>query len=282
MKREMLGGWLLLLPALAGAAGYDCLIEPAQVVELRSTAEGMIEAVHVRRGDAVRRGQVLVELQSRAELVAVEMARFRSQMEGQISSARHRIDYATKKAARANELLRENMVSMQARDEAEAELRLAEAELKSGLENRELARIEHQRAVEQLAMRTLISPFDGVVVDRLLNPGDLAEAGSGRKPVLKLAQIDPLRIDVVLPGNLFGKVKPGARLIVTPQTSGLPYVAAVQQIDKVVDAASGTLVVRAELRNRDASVPSGVRCKAEFDPPLAQTRPPSGAQRAAP
>ena len=282
MKSALLGS-CLLLPALAGAAGYDCLIEPTQAVELRSTAEGLIAAVHVRRGDPVRRGQVLVELQSRAEAAAVEMARFRSQMDGQISMARHRIDYATKKAARANELLRENMVSVQARDEAEAELRLAEAELKTGLENRELARIEHERAVEQLAMRTLSSPFDGVVVDRLLNPGDLAEAGSGRKPVLKLAQIDPLRVDVVLPGALFGKVKPGARLRVVPQMpGGASYMASVQQIDKVVDAASGTLVVRAELRNRDASVPSGVRCKAEFDPPLVETRQPPAVQRAAP
>ncbi len=258
-------------PALAAlpAVAYECLIEPAQVVELRTTVEGLIDKVHVRRGDNVRRGQVLAELQSRAERLAVESARFRSQMAGQIATAENRVAYATKKFERVEQLQQQQMMSAQARDEADAELRLAQAELKAALENRDLARIEHQRAVEQLAMRTLVSPFDGVVIDRMLNPGDLAESGTGRKAVLKLAQIDPLRVDIVLPGALFGQVRAGARVVVLPQGGGARHVAMVRMVDKVVDAASGTLVARVELPNRDGSVPSGVRCKAEFDPPLA-------------
>ena len=267
--------WSLVLaaPALAAAAqpnpGFECLIEPAQVVEVRTTVEGLIEKVNVRRGDSVRRGQVLAELQSRAERLAVDSARFRAQMEGQVETAESRTAYAAKKFARAEELQKENMVSAQARDEADAELRLARAELKSALENRELARIEHQRAVEQLALRTLFSPFDGVVVDRMLNPGDLAEAGTGRKAVLKVAQIDPLRVDVVVPAALFGRIKAGARVVVVPQVGGGRLVSTVKMVDRVVDAASGTMVVRVELPNRDGSIPSGVRCKAEFDGILA-------------
>ena len=45
----------------------------------------------------------------------------------------------------------------------------------------------------------------------------------------------------------------------------------VRMVDKVVDAASGTLVARVELPNRDGSLPSGVRCRAEFDPPMIGT-----------
>jgi len=265
-------GWAALLagaaagmPSAVPAAGFDCLIEPSQVVELRTAVEGLIATVNVRRADPVRRGQVLVELQSRAERVAVDSARFRAQMEGQIVTAQNRIEYAKKKFARADEMQRENMVSAQARDEAEAELRLAQSELKSAIENRDLARIEHQRAIEQLALRTLASPFDGVVVDRLLNPGDLAESGSGRKPVLKIAQIDPLRVDVVLPASLFGKVRPGVRTVIAPQGSSSRYVANVQMVDRVVDAASATFVARIELPNKEGAVPVGVRCTAEFD-----------------
>ena len=55
----------------------------------------------------------------------------------------------------------------------------------------------------------------------MLNPGDLAESGSGRKPVLKVAQIDPLRVDVVLPAALFGQVKPGTEASVVPQRSAV-------------------------------------------------------------
>ena len=90
--------WLVPpLVATAAPAGveFECLVELAQVVELRSTVEGLIDKINVCRCDAVRRGQVLAELQSRAGRLAVESARFRSQMEGQIATAQSRIAYAT-------------------------------------------------------------------------------------------------------------------------------------------------------------------------------------------
>jgi RND family efflux transporter MFP subunit len=248
-------------------AGFECLVDPSQTVELRTAVDGLIEKVNVRRADPVRKGQVLVELQSAAEEMAVESARFRAEMTGQITTARSRVVYAGKKFARFDELQREKMVSAQAADEANAELQLAQAELLAGTENRDLARIEHQRAVEQLALRTLRSPFDGIVVERMLNPGDLAESGSGRKPVLLLAQIDPLYIDVALPDRLFGTVAAGDKMAVDVRGPGGRYKVKVSFVDRVVDAASGTFLVRLELPNRKGQIPSGIRCVADFDPP---------------
>jgi RND family efflux transporter MFP subunit len=257
----------LLGTSLAHSAGFECLVEPSQTVELRTAVDGLIDKVNVRRADIVRKGQALVELQSRTEIVAVESARFRSEMTGQIATARSRVVYAAKKFARADELKREKMVSAQSADEANAELQLAQAELLSGNENRDLARIEYRRAVSQLALRTLRSPFDGIVVERMLNPGDLAESGSGRKPVLLLAQIDPLYVDVALPDDLFGKVRAGEKMLVTVRGPGGQYAAKVRFVDRVVDAASGTFLARLELPNRNGAIPSGLRCLADFDPP---------------
>jgi multidrug efflux pump subunit AcrA (membrane-fusion protein) len=163
------------------------------------------------------------------------------------------------------ELQQKSFVSAQARDEAEAESRMAASELQIATENRELAKIEYRRAQEQLALRTLASPFNGVVVDRLLNPGDLAESGSGRKPVLKLAQIDPLKVDMVLPAALFGQVKVGQRARVVSVVGGTRYAATVKMVDRVIDAASGTFVARLELPNPQLLVPGGSRCSAAFD-----------------
>lgn len=255
----------LPLPTLAAAAGFDCLIEPSQVVELRAPVDGIIGSVLVQRGDVLRKGQLLVELQSSAERLAVESARYRSQMDGQATTARNRIDYATKKLARLTSLLQENYITAQARDEAEAERLLAQSELQVALENRELAKIEHKRAQEQLAQRTLSSPFNGVVVDRLLNPGDLAESGSGRKAVLKLAQIDPMKVDVVLPAALFGQIKVGQRASVVALVGGGRYPASVRIVDRLIDSASATFVARLDLANPQLQVPGGSRCHATFD-----------------
>jgi RND family efflux transporter MFP subunit len=254
-----------LLPGAASARGFDCLLEAAQVVEIRSAVDGVIANVHVQRGDLIRKGQTLVELSAAPERLAVDSARYRATMEGQIASARNRLDYANKKLARASDLQKQNYVSAQARDEADAERRLAESELLAATENREVARIEHRRAVEQLALRTITSPFNGVVVDRLLNPGDLAESGAGRKGVLKVAQIDPLRVDVVLPAALFGQVRPGMKAYVTARGAAVPYAAAVKLVDKIIDSASGTFVTRLELPNPNHALPGGARCTAEIE-----------------
>ena len=251
--------------ALPSGPGFDCLIEPSQVVEVRSAVDGLIAQVHVKRGDVFRRGQVLVELQASAERLAVESARFRAEMGGQIAAARNRVAYAEAKLKRLNELMQSNFASAQARDEAEAERLLAQSELLAATENRELARIDLRRAQEQLAQRTLVAPFNGVVMDRMLHPGDLAEAGSGRKPVLKVAQIDPLKVDIVVPARAFGAVKPGAKVTIVPRGPLGRLQGVVSASDKVIDAASGTFVLRVELPNPQHSVPGGLRCTAEIE-----------------
>jgi len=256
----------LVAPLAAQAqAGFDCLIEPSQVVEVRSPVDGLIANIYVKRGDAIRRGQTLLDLQSGAERAAVEGARYRSTMDGQIASAKNRVQYATAKLARLAELQAGNFASAQARDEADAERRLAESELLAATESRELARIELQRAQEQLRLRTMIAPFNGVVLDRMLNPGDLAESGSGRKPALKIAQIDPLKVDIVVPAAGFSAAKVGAKVNVVPKGLSGKYAATVTMVDKVIDAASGTFVMRVELPNPTGAIPGGVRCTAEVE-----------------
>lgn len=263
--RRSLCALLAAMPAAGWAAGFQCLIEPSQIVEVRSSVDGVIAAVHAQRGDFVRKGKPLVELQSAVERLAVDQARFRSQMDGQIIAARTRVEFARKKVDRMADLQNQNYVSAQARDEAETERRLAESELQAAIENRELAKIEHQRAKEQLALRTIESPFNGVVLERMLNPGDLAESGAGRKPVLRIAQIDPLHVDIILPATLFGQVKVGQKAVVMPQVGGGRYSGSVKMIDKMIDPASATFVARLELANPKAEIPGGARCTADLE-----------------
>jgi RND family efflux transporter MFP subunit len=268
MKRFLQAAFAAAMTAgtfCAMAGDFECLIEPAQVVEVRSAVDGLIANVHVRRGDPIRRGQPLVELQSTAERVAVELARYRSKMVGAVESARHRVEYARVKLARLAQMQAENFISAQARDEAKAERQLAEADLVAATENQELARIELRRAEAQLALRTMFAPFNGVVLDRMLNPGDLAESGAGRKAVLRIAEIDPLKVDIVVPGTLLGAVSPGARATITPRGLSGRYVAAVTMVDKVIDPASGTFVARVDLPNPSQTIPGGVRCTADIE-----------------
>lgn len=250
-------------PSLA-ATEYDCMIEARQTVEIRSPVEAVIEAVNVKRGDRVRKGQVLVKLESGPERAALELAKSRASMQGEIKAAEARLSIAEKKAQRAEELYKQSFTSANALDEALAELQLATQELRRARDNQRLAQLEAARAAEVLSLRTIRSPLDGVVVEVLLKPGEFG-AVTFKDPILRLAEIHPLHVEVVLPVSAYGQVKPGQAATVQPESPvGGRYRTTVAVVDRVVDAASGTFGVRLELANREGKLPAGVRCRVEF------------------
>ena len=222
-----------LLSGAANAAEFDCLIEARQQVDIRSPVEAVIESVQVQRGDLVKKGQVIATLESGPERAALELARSRATMQGELKAAEARMDLAQKKMVRAEELFKQNFVSVNARDEAVAEYRFSTEQLRQAKENQKLAELEVHRSSEVLAMRTIKSPFSGVVVQILQKPGEFSSTNI-KDPIVKLAEIDPLHVEVILPVALYGKIKIGHRATVLPeQPIGGSYSATVKMVDRV-------------------------------------------------
>ena len=243
------------------SAALGCLIEASALVEVGSSVIGVLQAISVERGDTVVKGQVLAQLEAGVERAAVTLARTKVKNQADMMSARSQKDYADKKAVRAAELTALRFVSDQAREQADTEASMATMRVAQAVEQQTLAEQELSLARAQLAQRTIVSPLNGVVVERYTSVGERIE----NRPVLKLAQIDPLRVEVVLPAAQFNAVKIGHSARVLPELPGAkPLVATVSIVDRVVDAASNTFRARLVLPNRDLGVPSGVRCKVEF------------------
>ena len=261
------------LPAApaAGANGaaqprgeYDCLIEARQSIDVRSPVEGVIESVLVQRGELVKKGNLVATLSSGPERAALDLARSRAGMEGELKSAEARVELARKKWERADELQRQNFVSANARDEAQAEYHLALEQLRAARENRHLAELDMHRAKEVLAQRSIRSPVNGVVVEVMLRPGELMSSNQ-KNPIMKIVEIDPLNVELLLPVSQFGKVKVGQLAEVLPEepVGGL-YPARVEVVDRMLDAASGTFGVRLRLPNPGGRIPAGVKCRVRF------------------
>lgn len=242
---------------------YDCLVEARTTAEIRSPIEGLIDQVHVKRGDLVKKGQVIVTLESGPERAALALARSKATMKGPLEASASRLDFAVKKEQRALELYKQKFVSAGALDEARTQRELAESELKEARENQKLNELEMQRAEEVVKLRTIRSPFNGVVVERYLTSGEFATSNV-KNPILKLAEIDPLNVEVILPANLYGRIKTGARAKVTPEAPGGEFAATVVLVDRVIDAASGTFGVRLELPNAGQRIPAGAKCRVHF------------------
>lgn len=289
----------------AGAIEVEGLIEPHRVIKIGgSGTPGILESVKVDRGDLVKEGQLLATLQSgvekatmelararaeeeasvkiKVEEASVEIARARAEMEASIKGKKVSLDFLKRKENRSDELYKKDFVAFAEKDESETNKMLAEAQLQEawenkrlaqleykrteaqleeGLVNKRLAELEYKRAAEVVKRMIILCPVNGVVVERFLSPGEYVETES----ILKLAQIDPLNVEVILPVSLYLSVKLGMRAKVIPEDPvGGSYIAEVKIIDKVIDAASGTFGVRLELPNPNYRLPAGLKCKVIF------------------
>jgi len=215
-----------------GSGALECLVEPSLVVNVGSSVDGVLEQVAFDRGDRVRKGDVVAKLQSGVETASVKLSEAR-------------VEFGRRRMERNEALYQKQLISTQERDELVTEVKLREEELK--------------KEQETLKLRTIVSPVDGVVVERRLAPGEFIR--TDKSVVMKLAQVNPLNIEVVAPARMISSVRVGmtGRVSLAPFFPGT-HAARVVVVDKVIDAASGTLGVRLQLPNPDNKFPAGIRC----------------------
>jgi RND family efflux transporter MFP subunit len=247
----------------ANATEFHCVIEPQQVVKLASPVVGIIARLDVDRGDIVHRGQIVGKLEDGVEAAALELAKARATNEFISKSMEARLEFLRSKYKRVNDLYSKSVSSQAALEEADAAAKVAEQQLKEADLNREIAYLQIRHDEEVLNQRTLRSPIDGVVVERLLQPG---EYRNEQTPVLTLAQIDLLRVEVFVPTAYYGRIQTGSKAQVRPEKPiGGVHSANVTVVDRVHDAASGTFGVRLALPNADLRLPAGISCQIVFE-----------------
>lgn len=262
----------LLLPATYSLAAQPlgCLIEPERVAEVGSQVIGVVESVKVERGDIVRKGQILAVLRSDVERASVEVANTRSQTEAEIRSAEANLRLARITQKRQEDLVTKHFISQQALDKSSADTAIAEQKLALSKEQLRTSGSELALARAQLGQRTIRSPIDGIITDRYVWPGERVE----EKALFRVAKINPLRVEMLVSASSYGTISKGMQLSVVPQLPNFQALdATVVLVDKLIDGASNTFRVRAEIKNPDSAIPSGLRCKVELpEPALASNK----------
>ncbi len=241
---------------------FACLIEPKMVLKLGTQVPGLISEVLVDRGAFVKKGDIVARLESGVEAASMALAQARAENETGLQSARARLDFQVRKAERATELRKHDNIPISTADEAETGAKVADAELHEAAISKQLAQLEFTRTAEVLKQRTILSPIDGVVVERTLGPGEYAYDQSH---LMTIAEIDPLNVEVYAPLSEFGHIRTGMPAEIVPEDPiGGKYDAAVTVVDQVFDAASGTFGVRVELPNPHFALPAGIKCHIRF------------------
>jgi RND family efflux transporter MFP subunit len=248
-------------PAAEPTDGYECLLAPSDEVAIGTPVTGRIQRLFVDRADIVEAGQVVVSLEDKMERTAAEVARARAAMSGEAESREATAELERRRLGRADQLFDQNAVSLDIRDEIETRAVVAKLELKQAHEEQRLASLELAHAMAALERRTIRTPIPGIVIERSMSEGEVVDD----ETILRIARLDPLWVETVLPAARFGSVRVGMRGAVTPELPGnTDQIAEVVSVDRVIDPASGTFSVRLALSNPAYEIPSGLHCRVSF------------------
>jgi RND family efflux transporter MFP subunit len=248
-------------PALAQR--YDCVIQPKSVVELGSPDQGILTKVSVERGQLVEAGQPVAELDSELQRLDVALMRLRVSGNAELESNRAKLAFRKTESGRMDKLYSRKIVSAKQRDEAEIERELAAYNVKTAEMNLDIYRTQLKQAEEKLHRRTVRSPVKGIVTEVMMSAGEYVHE---QVSIMKIAELNPLHIEVFLPVALYRDVLNSRAATVDPEAPvGGRYRAEIKVVDQVFDAASETFGVRLLLDNKDYRLPAGLRCQVAFD-----------------
>ncbi len=244
---------------LADDDTLDCLIEPSEVVELGSSVPGLVDQLFFERNNFVNSGEVVARLDSRVEVATLELALARAEIDTSLNLRRENAAFGLRTQKRNQRLFNESTISAQDMDKVKTETYIAQLQARQEEDNKRIAKLEAARAQQALERRTIRSPISGVIVERYKSIGEYIEA----EPVYRIANLDPLHVELILPVEQFDTIQLGMKAEITldiDSQTDTSHIAVVKSVDRVADAASGTFGVLLSLPNSGLRIPSGVRC----------------------
>lgn len=216
-------------------------------VAAASRVAARVVAVEVHAGERVRAGQTLVTLDS------ADLRAGLAQAEGELAAANGELSRARADESRYAALYPRGSVTASERDAAEAAYRAA-----AGRAEQARAAVAQARAV--LAYATVKSPADGVVIERMVERGDLAMPG---QPLVRLYNESAMRVELEVPEALARQIRIGQPLAVSIDAAGASFNASANEIVPAADPRSRTFLVRAALPSA-ANLRPGMFARATF------------------
>lgn len=228
--------------AEADIAATGELISPVRS-ELVVRTPGRVAVIHVEEGANVRLGQPLLELET--QYLKPELERGQAELERvQAAAAEARSDFERKQQLLAKGAIPQSLYDRSKGSFAQAEAAVASAEAAVAL------------AQQKLADAVLTSPIHGVVAERR---ADVGERLGDNTVAFVLVQVSPLKVRFELPERYLPQVARGQSMSAEVDSyPGESFSGKVTMVGRVIDVASRTFPVEAELPNRDGRLAPGM------------------------
>jgi RND family efflux transporter MFP subunit len=233
---------------------------PFEQAALFARVQGYLESIPVDRGASVKAGDVLARIavpeiekqlaREKAELglCAPGVARDQAELRWRETTFKRLKDVAQKSP---------NLVNQDSLDDAEGRFETARAALEVTRAREAVLRAEMEKTQTQLDFGTIRAPFEGVVTERWMDPGDLVQAGSTK--LLQVMKIDPVRVRVHIPQSDVPAVRQDSRARVSiDELPGKTAEVPVARLFWALNRNTKTMAVEMDVPNKDRAIRPGM------------------------
>jgi len=216
-------------PELADTFELPAVVEPNRVVRVAAEVSGRIESIGPQKGDVVRAGDLLIQLNS-------------DLLRPLFDSAKAQLDFDEIQYKRTVNLAQENATTQRDLDNATAQLAASKA------------RVEEIRA--RLDRTRIVAPIGGVLDDLLVEEGEYVDPGNR---VAQIVETDPVKVAVEVPERDTAFFRPGDKVDVLTETEGTEkhMVGRIQFISELADSQTRSTRMEVLLENKDRLLHSG-------------------------
>lgn len=213
-------------------------------VAITAQVEGELREARFREGAQVQAGEILFLIDPRVHAAQLQQA------EGTLARDLAQLDHARKQLARYVSGGRKGYVSEEQIDQAQAGVATLEATVQADRAAAAQARL-------RLEFCTIRSPLTGLAGGLLVDPGNLIKANDKEQPLVRIRQLQPARVDFAVPERhlpaIRQKMAAGpVEVRATERDASFPAsIGTLQFIDNTVEAATGSIGLRASFPNED-------------------------------
>ncbi|MFO1002759.1 MAG: efflux RND transporter periplasmic adaptor subunit [Planctomycetaceae bacterium] len=228
---------------------------PLQNAILSSLVPGRIMTIHVAEGSRVSACDPLVSLDDRLAQAQVEASRREAAQVAMLERAELAYQQAERRLSRLEKAALQNATAAFEIEEARSLKEQSRAERDAAREAIAVAEANLTMAEEQLRRNTIYAPFDGVIVQIHQKQGAAVDASL---PVVTLASLDTLEVEMYVPSDRFGSIRNGSTVKLSagaPVNTDLS--AKVCSVSPVIDSASNTFRCVLQIDNTTAGLPAG-------------------------
>jgi RND family efflux transporter MFP subunit len=245
-------------------------LKPKEQVDVTSKATGRVEKIAVYVGDYVRRGTLIAEIedqelqqQVRRATASIEVVR------ATLSQRRAELENAKADLARSRQLMEAGLIPRQDYEAKATSFQVVQAQIQLTEAQGDQAQAELSELKIRLEQMRILSPIDGYVAERYLDPGAVVSPAT---PIVRVVNLSTMVTRANVPEREVSKLRLGNRAIVRVDAFGeRVFEGKVTRIAPVLDAATRSALVEVEIPNPGAGLKAEMFARVTLD--LANFRP---------